>query len=349
MSGPACDLSFTNPLAVPDWDDRLATQRNATFFHSTAWARVLSETYQHTPYYIVSTGGDNSPTMLPLMESRSWLSGTRGISLPFTDECFPLQPADASPEPLLGFLTRHAHARTWKSWEIRGGELAADGRRVSLEFLGHRLAMESDPAAVFARLDSGVRRAVRKAEQSDLTVDFSTSPEAIADFYRLLQLTRRRHGLPPQPFSFFQNIQRYVLANKSGFVVSARHGGSPIAGAVFFRFGAHAIYKFGASDDRHQQLRPNNLVMWRAIERLIQLGCTTLDFGRTSLHNTGLRRFKLSWGTTERPIRYFRYGVNESKFMADTDKAHGWHNQVFRLLPPELSRRFGEFAYRHLA
>jgi hypothetical protein len=349
MSSIPRDLSLTNPLAVPDWDQRVAKFPTATFFHSAAWARVLHDTYQHTPNYIISSGIEAPSSILPVMESRSWLSGTRGIALPFTDECPPLLSPTTSPEPLVEFITRQARAKKWHSWEVRGGDLESGPRKASLGFLGHRLTLDSEPSVNFSRLESGVRRAVRKAEQSDLTVEFSTSPAASADFYRLLQLTRRRHGLPPQPFAFFQNIQRHILAGGSGFVALARHHGTPIAGAVFFHFGSHAIYKFGASDARHQQLRPNNLVMWRAIEHLIILGCATLDFGRTSLHNTGLRRFKLSWGTTERSIRYFRYGVKESKFMADTDQAHGWHNQIFRILPPIVSRRLGEFAYRHLA
>ena len=71
--------------------------------------------------------------------------------------------------------------------------------------------------------------------------------------------------------------------------------------------GNKAVFKFGASDERFQTFRPTNLVFWDAIQFLAQKGFETLHFGRTSLGNDGLRRFKSSWGTTEETINYFRF------------------------------------------
>jgi lipid II:glycine glycyltransferase (peptidoglycan interpeptide bridge formation enzyme) len=203
--------------------------------------------------------------------------------------------------------------------------------------------------ANFARVESSVRRAIRKADQSSLSVEISSSPESARAFYDLLRLTRRRHGLPPQPISFFQNIQRHVLSLGLGSIVLAKLNHQAVAGALFVRSGKKAIFKFGASDERHQQHRPNNLVMWRAIEWLANSGCTSLDFGRTSLANTGLRQYKLGWGTAEAELQYYRFDMRNSAFVTDKDDSIGWHNRVFRLLPLPVSRLAGEFAYRHLA
>ena len=38
------------------------------------------------------------------------------------------------------------------------------------------------------------------------------------------------------------------------------------------------IYKYGASDERHQNLRANNRVMWEAIRRHAADGFAILDF-----------------------------------------------------------------------
>ena len=54
------------------------------------------------------------------------------------------------------------------------------------------------------------------------------------DFYRLHARTRRRHGLPPQPFSFFSNIHSEVIKPGLGFVVLAKNASKVVAGAVFF-------------------------------------------------------------------------------------------------------------------
>lgn len=349
MPGPGRGLAISNPLDSAEWDQNASHFSEASFFHSSAWARVLIETYGFTPLYLTAQEPGFSPSMLPMMESRSWLKGTRGIALPFTDECAWLRPEAAPLAPLIEHLQQLARNRNWRSWEIRGGPAPSPSAFCSLQFWRHTLKLDRDPMANFARVESSVRRAIRKADQSSLSVEISSSPESARAFYDLLRLTRRRHGLPPQPISFFQNIQRHVLSLGLGSIVLAKLNHQAVAGALFVRSGKKAIFKFGASDERHQQHRPNNLVMWRAIEWLANSGCTSLDFGRTSLANTGLRQYKLGWGTAEAELQYYRFDMRNSAFVTDKDDSIGWHNRVFRLLPLPVSRLAGEFAYRHLA
>ena len=59
---------------------------------------------------------------------------------------------------------------------------------------------------------------------------------------------------------------------------------------MFFKLGRHAVYKFGASDERLQELRANNFAMFEAIRYLAEGGAETLHFGRTEKENQGLRR-----------------------------------------------------------
>jgi lipid II:glycine glycyltransferase (peptidoglycan interpeptide bridge formation enzyme) len=172
---------------------------------------------------------------------------------------------------------------------------------------------------------------------------------AVRTFYALLCKTRQRHGLPAQPFGFFANIQRHILARNQGQVVLAHHGETPVAGAVYFHFGTAAIYKFGASDESLQHLRANNLVMWEAIKWHAAHGFTHLDFGRTSLTNEGLRKFKLGWGTTERLIEYVRQDLPTGAFIIAPDEASGWYNRVFNHMPVSLSRLAGALLYKHMA
>lgn len=200
----------------------------------------------------------------------------------------------------------------------------------------------------FGRFSSSVRRAIRKAEASGLSVEISQSQEAVGTFHRLHTRTRRRHGLPPQALSFFRNIHEEIIRPGAGFIVTATHGGRPIAAAVFFQFGAGATYKFGASDERQQGLRGNNLVMWKAIAWLAENGFETLHFGRTLPANDGLRRFKLSWGTTEEKVDYHRLSTRPAGRSRSGDKSSGFHTALFRRLPLAVNRLAGAILYPHL-
>jgi lipid II:glycine glycyltransferase (peptidoglycan interpeptide bridge formation enzyme) len=173
--------------------------------------------------------------------------------------------------------------------------------------------------------------------------------DGVKIFYSLHCKTRQRHGLPPQPFEFFSNICRHILSRDQGMVVMAHSQDRPVAASVYFQSGPRAVYKFGASDDSFQQLRGPNLVMWEAMKRLARNGARTLDMGRTSISNEGLRRFKLNWGAQEYKIEYVKYDLRRNAFVTDTDGATGWHNRVFRALPLGLSRMIGAALYRHLA
>jgi len=182
-----------------------------------------------------------------------------------------------------------------------------------------------------------------------VTVEVSQNLEAIKIFYSLQCKTRKKHGLPPQPFSFFLNIHKHILSQNLGVVVMAYWRRIPTAASIYFYFGDRAIYKYGASDLTQQQLRGSNLVMWEAMKWLTGKGAKSLHLGKTSQHNEGLRRFKLHLGAHEEVIDYVKYDLRQGRFVTDTDAIAGWHNGVFRILPGFLSRAAGRLLYRHWA
>ena len=194
-----------------------------------------------------------------------------------------------------------------------------------------------------------MRRAIRKAEKSGVTVTVSQGLEAIKVFYLLQCKTRRKHGLPPQPFAFFQNIFQQILSKNLGMIAIASFQQRPVAASVYFQLGARAVYKYGASDKAFQHLRGANLVMWEAIKWHARHGAKTLHLGRTSIKNEGLRRFKLGWGAGEHKIEYVKYNLRESRFVTETDESTGWYNRTFNVLPMGLSRLIGAVLYRHYA
>jgi lipid II:glycine glycyltransferase (peptidoglycan interpeptide bridge formation enzyme) len=210
------------------------------------------------------------------------------------------------------------------------------------------LELQRDEAGLFARCDEPVRKAVRKAERGGLTVEFSTEESVLREFFDLFCRTRRKHGAPPQPFRFFACIREHVLQRGHGWIVLARQGNRPVASAIYFHAGRDALYKFGASDERLQHLRGNNLVMWAAIGKYAREGFATLDFGRTSLGNEGLRKFKLSWGATESALSYRRVDFRTGNFVAVPDRAAGFQAALFRAVPVWLSRLIGSLTYRHI-
>jgi len=341
-------IQAVNPLSgtTPAGDNE---NRDASFFQGAAWARVLTETYGYTPVYFQAVRDNRVEAVLPVMEVESRLTGRRGVSLPFTDHCEPVGASPAVLKSVFQEAVRHGRARRWKYLECRGGGSLFVGATPSLSFFSHQLRLLPDLDYLFSRFESSVRRAIRKAERAGLKVEFARDLPAVQTYYALHCQTRREHGLPPQPFRFFREIQRHILEAGLGCVVSARQRSRALASAIFFFQGDEAIYKFGASDPGQRELRANNLVMWEAIRWLAGRGVKNLDFGRTSLANAGLRRYKLGWGGEEHTLDYFKYDLRRDEFVLDHDAAFGWHNRLFQHLPVALARVAGEILYRHWA
>ncbi len=342
------DIKFVNPFCDPEWDRLVVLHPDFSFFHSAAWAKVLSKTYGHEPVYLRCSQRFELVALVPMMEVRSLLTGRRGVCLPFTDFCGPLVFDEGGSAAAIDKLSEVARERKWKYFEVRGSKMFEGLASPALTFYGHTLDLRSGPEDLLTRLKSSGRRAVRKAQRSGLSVQVVRTREAMLEFYRLHVRTRRRHGLPPQPVSFFLNIHDEVIKPGLGFIVLASSGSRPVAAAVFFHFGKQAVYKFGASDEKLQELRGNNMTMWEGIRFLAQNGVETLHFGRTSLENDGLRRFKLTWGTEEETIEYLKFDTVPGAWVTGRDAASGFHEVIFGRLPPVLNRLAGAIIYPHL-
>jgi hypothetical protein len=349
VRSPLDGLLLADPLLQPGWDALLVPHPDAWFFHGAAWAGVLQDTYRHRPAFAAQFADGRLRSLLPVMEVSSPLTGRRGVSLPFTDFCLPLLAAGEDARKLYGLALAHGRKRGWRYLECRSSDQDWPGSSPSLVFYGHQLDLRPGEETLFANLESSMRRGIKKAAAAGLRIAFEDSLESAEIFYALHCGTRRRHGLPPQPFRFFANIQKHMLKPGFGFIAIARWENKPVAAAVFLCHGRQALYKFGASDYAFQNMRPNNLLMWEAIRRCLERGCERLHFGRTSLGNEGLRRFKLGFGAREQEIKCCKFDFRAGRFVTDVDRVEGWFNRVFAALPPPLLRLAGGLLYPHLS
>ncbi len=348
---PAVDeeeVKIVNPLEYPSWDNLLLPHDNSSFFHSSRWARLLAETYDYRPIYFALFDGSGLSALVPVMEVKSFLTGKRGVSLPFTDYCEPLAAGEQQFRRLFGALAEYGRLAGWKHIEFRGGSDFFCGVPPSSSSYGHALDLSKGEDSIFSGLRDSTKRNIKKARREGVQVLMETSAYAVDEFYGLNCLTRKIHGLPPQPYGFFRGLFTNIIDKGSGFVALASYKGKIVAGAVFLHSGGKAIYKYGASDRAYGFLRANNLVMWEAISWYAKNGYSQLCLGRTEPGNSGLRQFKAGWGASERTINYYRYDLGKKAFVRTPLSVSGTHNAIFRRMPAPLLRAAGAIMYRHM-
>jgi CelD/BcsL family acetyltransferase involved in cellulose biosynthesis len=341
-------FAAVNPIDYPGWDAVILELEGTSIFHSAAWAEVLHRSYGHQPMCLCRFEEGRIKGFIPVMEVKSVFTGKRGVSLPFSDYCSPAGAGPVRVELFKG-ACEYGRKRGWKSFECRGLPHDINGVTASLSFYGHEINLTRGEAELWSSFKSRVRTPVRRAQEAGVTIKFETSVPAIRAFYKLHSRTRKKHGLPPQPLSFFHNVQQCVLEKGCGYVALALCCGQPVAAGVFMHLGRRVIHKFGASDPGFQNLGANHLLMWETIRKYSHDGFECLDLGRTSASNSGLRQFKQGFSGEERQIRYYKYDYDAGAFVAERDHVVGWYNALFRLFPEPLLRFTGRILYSQMS
>ena len=342
------NLQIINPITYPGWDDLLLSNPDYSFFHSSSWARVLSESYNYVPLYFALIKENRLLVLISVMEVKGFITGKRGVSLPFTDYVDPIVAGDIKVKDVINYPITYGRRAGWKSIEIRGGRNLIYDLPHSTYYYGHTLSLTENEEKIFSSLRDSTKRNIKKATKASVKVSMSNSINSIKEFYRLNCMTRREHGLPPQPFYFFRNIYDYIISKGFGFIMLAFYKKRVVAGAIYFNFGRKAIYKYGASDKTHQHLRANNLVMWEAIKWYCQNGYESFCFGKTEPEHKGLLQFKNGWGAEEHIIKYYKYDIENSKFVKNDSLVSGLHNKVFSKIPIPILKVFANLFYKYM-
>jgi CelD/BcsL family acetyltransferase involved in cellulose biosynthesis/L-amino acid N-acyltransferase YncA len=349
-------VRIVDPTTDSRWDEFVTGQENSTVFHTSAWARVIKETYDYLPqYHIVENEDGSVGAAIPFYLIRSKFTGRRLVCLPFSDYCWPLGSYQEDIQVLLNAtkdeLNTGKCAATYL--EIRGCQSKALETQSGLEgydyFTRYILELESDPEALKRRFHLSIRRCIQQAERRDVTVRLTSREEDMERFFGLHVATRKKLGVFPQPRAFFKSIYRHVISQNKGFLGIAEYKGKTVAGVVFLTYGDTLYYKFNASDEKYLQKRPNHLIIWEALKYACAHGYKYFDFGRCTPEEEGLRTFKTRWGAKEIALPYYYY-PDRTGVLNNTES--GVEYRIMRYLsyvtPRWVYAAAGSLLYRHI-
>ena len=327
-------IEIIKPIDYPGWDDLVLSTPDYSFFHSSSWARVLVESYDYKPLYFTILDKGRLLALIPVMEINSPLTGRRGVSLPFSDYCEPVILESANFHDVFNHIAVYGKKAGWKYIELRGGTKLFQHISLSSYFYGHTLDLKQNEDKIFSGFRSTTRKNIKKALREGVTAKVCNSLDSIREYYRLNCLTRKSHGLPPQPFHFFRIVFDHIISRNEGTLVLASYHNKVVAGAVFLHFGDRVIYKYGASDRTYQNVRPNNLVMWEAIKSYLLNGYKNFSFGRTEIENPGLLKFKDGWTNEVQIINYYRYDLIKGSMLQEKARYFNFYRSILGKCQP---------------
>jgi FemAB-related protein (PEP-CTERM system-associated) len=289
---------------------RVARHRDATLYHRHAWRDVAERAYGIATAFLVVREGTGG--------------AIRGVL-----------PLFRIPRPATPYLTTGlfgAYGRILADDDLGVRALLAEAMRridhgdagyLHLKLLGSapehprlqrhdewvtvRRDLEASDDALFRSLSSSMRNKIRLAQRAGLT--FHRGRGDTAGFYEVLSANMRRKGAPIYGRRFFEVLLEAFGENAE--VVTLRHEGRVVSGAVVAWTHGTAYVPFASSLPSAFRLRPNNLLYWEIMRMARTVGARTLDFGSSLRESTGLE-FKKTWrGATVESIGSYVYASKD--------------------------------------
>ena len=335
-----------DPLTDPRWTELVDHHPTASVFHTTGWLHALQRTYGYRPVgYTTSPAGMALRTAVVFCEIRSWLTGARLVSLPFSDHCDHFVEDGQQFANICSQIKTERRSHHWRYVEMRPLAPWADTCTFTQaeHFWVHSLDLRPGSDVLFRSFHrDSVQRKIRRAEREHLVCEEGRSEEFLRVFYELFWVTRRRHRLPPQPFEWFRNLA--ICLGPAMTIRIAKHHDRPIAAIMTLRHRDTMVYKYGASEASLHRLGGVHLLFWRAIQDAREQGCVALDMGRSDLRNAGLLTFKDRWGATRSAVTYWRFPPEGrlQRYVACRAK------QAVAHVPNGIRAAAGRLLYRHI-
>jgi lipid II:glycine glycyltransferase (peptidoglycan interpeptide bridge formation enzyme) len=167
-------------------------------------------------------------------------------------------------------------------------------------------------------------------------------------FYKLYFMTRKKVGLPPHPYRFFNAMWHVLKPADMLFILIAWFSERPIAAILCMKHHGRVHYEYIGVDYEYMRVNPNIFLLWNAIKLSHEEKNRFFEFGSSDIHNTGLIQFKQRWGTVAEELHHFYYPeIRGISSKTSTSVRYQLLSMMVRHMPNWLLDQAGHFCYRH--
>jgi FemAB-related protein (PEP-CTERM system-associated) len=318
----------------------IAQSRAGRMAHDPAWLLALQAGLGHIPFLLEAVKDGRAEGWLPLALVQSRLFGRFLVSLPYLNSAGVVAVDPAVGHALIDRALELADAHDVRYLELRHEQRwSHPALTQELTSKTHmRLALPSTADELWLQLDAKVRNQIRKAQKQELTVHWGGA-DRLNEFYDVFSRNMRDLGTPAFGRKLFQSVLRAFPNAAELCVVSAAR--RPIAAALLIHGSGTTEVPSASSLRRYNSTNANMLLYWHLLQRAIERGQSTFDFGRSS-QDSNTYRFKKQWGAQPHPAvwqYYVRKGsINE---MRPDNPRYQRRIQLWQRLPVWLTRLIG--------
>ena len=203
---------------------------------------------------------------------------------------------------------------------------------LSVEFAGV-LNLENSEEEILKNMRQRLRRALRKAEKNQITIEKTSDPKAIHDFYQIELQTAKRHDFYAFSEDFLTKQFAAFAKNNEAVLYIAKLGGEILAENFMIFYGNEASYHYGVSSELGTKYSGAPLLHMEAMRDARKRGIKRYNFWGIVDENDTKHRF---YG-----VSVFKrgFGVEELKYLEARDLVLDKFSYYTKTLPIETLRR----------
>lgn len=337
-------VEFLEQRDEPAWDAFVNAHRDGTFFHLSAWARVLQRAFGHRAHYLVAKQAERVVGVLPLARVRSLLFGDALASTPF---CVYGGAVAESLEIRLALEERAAEmARELQvdHLELRNSTQVRTDWPVKELYYTFRKELDADPEKNMLAIPRKQRAEVRAGIKKNLQVEFDVDSRRLYDIY---STSVRSLGTPVFARRYFDLLRaEFGSACEIATVV---HGGKPVASLMTFWFRDEVLPYYGGGLPEARPLSAYDFMYWDLMRRASERGTRIYDFGRSKA-DTGPFRYKKHWGFEPQPLPYAYYLVRAKTMpnLSPANPKYKYFIEAWKRVPLPVTQWVGPMVARYL-
>ena len=203
---------------------------------------------------------------------------------------------------------------------------------LSVEFAGV-LNLENSEEEILKNMRQRLRRALRKAEKNQITIEKTSDPKAIHDFYQIELQTAKRHDFYAFSEDFLTKQFAAFAKNNEAVLYIAKLRGEILAENFMIFYGNEASYHYGVSSELGTKYSGAPLLHMEAMRDARKRGIKRYNFWGIVDENDAKHRF---YG-----VSVFKrgFGVEELKYLEARDLVLDKISYYTKTLPIETLRR----------
>lgn len=302
MNEPAASCSRLDRPSR-DWDAFVSAQPQASVYLHSGWTQLAVDVFGHKACFIEARTADGAlGGVLPVVRQRTLLSNF-ATSIPFFNYGGALAVSDDIASALMLEAQRWAESLGCSYLELRDARPHAGNWQVRTDKVSMVLGLPATFEALSKQLGSKLRSQVKRVDRENPVVRRGGA-ELLDAFYDVFARNMHELGTPVYPRRFFAAIlERF--ASQCLLVVIER-AGQPEAAAFLVIDGTRAEIPWAACREEAKPAGFNMKLYWEVLHAVVERGCTTFDFGRSTI-DAGTYRFKKQWGAEPVQLYWHRW------------------------------------------